>query len=132
MPPASKKFFAKLARAVKSDSLPRLARKTFGRAPRSRQDAVGRVAQAFERLGEADARQGLGGHRHGGLLRRDDCRDIEDGRRRFVEIGKIAGPGERVLAARDGLLALRPHGRDLALDQTRSSAAQAPPAASIS
>jgi len=42
MPPASKKFLAKVARAVKSESLPRLARKIFGRAPvraRKRSDA---------------------------------------------------------------------------------------------
>src|SRR5499427_5558387 len=33
MPPAVKKFLAKLARAVKSAGVPRLARKIFGRAP---------------------------------------------------------------------------------------------------
>jgi len=33
MPPASKKFLAKLARALKSAGLPSVARKTFGRAP---------------------------------------------------------------------------------------------------
>ena len=33
MPPASKKFLAKLARALKSAGLPRVARNTFGRAP---------------------------------------------------------------------------------------------------
>src|SRR5579872_564561 len=33
IPPASKKLLAKVARAVKSAAVPRLARKTFGRAP---------------------------------------------------------------------------------------------------
>ena len=33
MPPAAKKFLAKVARAVKSAGLPRLARKIFGRVP---------------------------------------------------------------------------------------------------
>jgi hypothetical protein len=33
MPPASKKFLANVARAVNSASVPRLARKIFGRAP---------------------------------------------------------------------------------------------------
>src|SRR6516165_4252359 len=33
MPPAAKKFLAKVARAVKSEGVPRLARKIFGRVP---------------------------------------------------------------------------------------------------
>ena len=33
MPPVSKKLLAKVARAVKSAAVPRLARKIFGRAP---------------------------------------------------------------------------------------------------
>src|SRR5271156_4003024 len=33
IPPTSKKLLAKVARAVKSAGVPRLARKTFGRAP---------------------------------------------------------------------------------------------------
>src|SRR6266849_401852 len=35
IPPVSKKLFAKVARAVKSAGVPRLARKTFGRTPLS-------------------------------------------------------------------------------------------------
>ena len=49
MPPASKKFFAKVARAVKAETGPRLARKIDGRL----QGRLGLVAQGLEGLGQA-------------------------------------------------------------------------------
>ena len=57
MPPVSKKLLAKVARAVKSAGVPRLARNTFGRAPLLRQQMVGFVAQRLERRGEPDRLQ---------------------------------------------------------------------------
>ncbi len=54
----------------------------------------------------------------GRIGRRRHRRDVEHRHRRFRQIGKIAGAGERVLAPRDRLLALGAHGRDLALDQS--------------
>ena len=57
MPPVSKKLLAKVARAVKSAGVPRLARNTFGRAPVLFSNRIGVVAQRFERRGQPHRRQ---------------------------------------------------------------------------
>ena len=57
MPPVSKKLLAKVARAVKSAGVPRLARKIFGRAPDVFQACIRLVAQRLERRGQPHRRQ---------------------------------------------------------------------------
>ena len=57
MPPVSKKLLAKVARAVKSAGVPRLARNTLGRAPRAFSVASDLSRSASNGCGEPDRRQ---------------------------------------------------------------------------
>ena len=107
MPPASKKFLAKVARAVKSASVPRLARKIFGRAPvcasmrseASRSASNGSARRMRRQRLERAARPDRAQARH--------RRNVEHRHRRLGEIGKIARAGERILAPRDRRLRAR-------------------------
>ena len=46
-----------------------------------------------------------------------DRRDIEHRRRLFVDVGKVAGAGQRILAPRRRLLPFGAHRRDIVLDE---------------
>ena len=100
MPPAAKKFFAKVARGLKSACAPRLARKILGRAPvaariwseasRSRSNGSAR------RIRTSGSQNRLPAACSGAARLRRHCRRYRD--RRLVECGKLAGSGERILA----------------------------------
>src|SRR6516225_3058764 len=79
-----------------------------------REHPIGSVAKRFERLDEANARQGFERQR-GGRWQHDRV-NAEYRHRRFREIGEIAGAGERVLAPGYAKLARGAHGRDFLLD----------------
>ncbi len=94
MPPASKKFFAKVARATLSAGLPRVARKTFGRAPDCCQDRIRSIAQFLERLREPDTGEGHFRQYWNGLRRR-----LKNLHRILGKMRKLAGAGERIAGA---------------------------------
>ena len=82
----------------------------------AREHAVGGIAQLLERLGEPDAWQRLDAARDGdGRRATAATSSTETGG--FGKVGKIAGAGERVLAARHGGKTLVANGSDFLLDQ---------------
>ena len=116
MPPAAKKFLAKVARAVNS-SRPQIGEENFRPRAGRRQHAVGCVAQGLEGFGEPNARQRLGpGHRRT-VGRQHHWRNVEHRYGCFIEIGKLVGADERIRASGDGAHALGAHRRDLALNE---------------
>ncbi len=118
MPPASKKFLAKFARAVNSAAVPSVARKIFGRAP-----VLARIWSDASRSrsngsASSDPRQCLAGRARRLALRHRPRRRVENRRRDFMQVGKRIGAGQDVLAARHGVLPFGAHRGDVALDQT--------------
>ena len=123
IPPTSKKFFANSVRAVKSESLPRLARNTFGRAPVAASARSEASRNCLERLGETNARQRRerrrGPRSPGRVCGAFEGRHVQHMHRVLVNVGKLARAGERIAPPRDVLLALRARRRDMLLDQAR-------------
>jgi len=112
MPPVSKKLLAKVARAVKSAGVPRLARKTRGRVPlsfeiwserlrRRSNGSARRFASSASNVTPASVSPACLTGFH--VLDRDV---------RLVQIGKLAGAGQHVLACGDIGLARLARGRD--------------------
>ena len=99
MPPASKKFLAKVARAVKSDGLAEIGEEDLRPRAGAREHAVGRIAQLLERLGEPDASAAARLRHATADGRQRYGRNLEHRDRRLGKVGKIAGAGERILAA---------------------------------
>ena len=132
MPPASKKFFANSVRAVKSESLPRLARKTFGRAPVAASMRSEASRSCLERLGEADAGQG-GEAASFARACRGRGAHIQHMHRRLVNIRETRScRSARRGAARCSSRVRRASPRPCCWIKPCSSAASAPPAFSIS
>ena len=117
MPPASKKFLAKLARAVKSAGC-RDRRGRFSAARRSAPGCGRRHRAGLERLGKPDARQRDGRDRRGGTAG-GNVTGATSSTAGLVSSrsGKSLVPVSMSRAAGDRFFAFGAHRRDLLLDQ---------------